>query len=174
MIMKHNKLKWILDATENDLKYVNIDYFCESLFLSILNTKDNLKQLDIKTKRIACAFVPYDRIIDCYDNIIKRVATKQELLIIYKTFVDWFKTLDEKYKKIFIAYYIRKDNKLCERVAKSSHFRSKYIKGMGYSFLGYLKMMTDFNTKKLLKNPYIYNMYVKVWVNRELGYRTKF
>lgn len=162
-----------LNLKDMDLKWVDTDYFCESLFWCMMNMKDNLKHLDIQTKRIACAFVPYDRAMDCYDSIIKKIAIKHELIIIYKAFVEWFKNLDEKHKKVFIAYYIRKDNKLCERVAKCSHYRTRYILSMGYSFLGYIQTMTNFDKKTLIKNPYIYNSYIKVWTNRELGYRSK-
>lgn len=145
-----------------DMDEINIDYLGEGLLSGVLKAKNDVRHIESQISRISLSFVPYDYIIDCYDSILNKMAIKNEIIEICKLFKKWYSHLDERRQKIYVAYFVKHDIKACLKIARNTRYYTKYILPMGRSFLGYVKIMSDFDEKTLIKNPYIYNSYVSM------------
>lgn len=163
--MRNRKLKVNLKVI--DMEVINKDYFGEALINCVLNTKKNIEHVKDQISRISLSFVPYDHIMNCYDAIIDKVILRNQLTKLFELFKDWYRNLDDKRKKLFVTYFVKRDKIGCVRMTKNTHYFNKYILLIVRSFMGYVKTISDLNEETLIKNPYVYNSYIRLIIERE-------
>ena len=151
---------------KRDIKNFNVnnideDTFGESLFACIANTKNNCKRLNSKVRKMASVyFIPWVNTTEQYDEIMETMAVKAELVTLYKLFVDWSKRLDEKKKKLFVAYYIKNDKYLARKIANMADYRLRILLPMARSFMEYLEKKANLTKEELIRNPFVYRFYI--------------
>lgn len=163
MINNNLKLNSYLIGTPE----ISSDIFCESLLVGMVNAKNECARLDAQINRIGTSFVAYNKAMDCYDAILDQMTLKNDLIELYKLFAKWYKQQNELNRKLFVAYFVKQDKKLCVELSKNSHFHERYISRMARSFMHYVTVMSDYTMKKLIANPYIYKTYVNTFVRNE-------
>ena len=173
--MKNKNLKYIKNI---DMEEVDFDSFCEGLLSSIVLTKSNCNTINNQIGHMtSVSFIPWFTSMKQYDLIIERMSIKNELLKVYKLFTDWFKGIENKRQKLYVAYFIKKDPVLCKEIVSNSHYYQRFILPMSKNFMCYVKTISDLNEEELIKNPFIYTSYVSTLRKNEMckrrGLRTR-
>lgn len=156
--MENRKLKY--ELKNFDMDSLELDTFGESLLLCIPRIKKICKHIDNQVHDMAVtAFIPYMTAMDQYNAIIDNMLLKSELMNLYRLCVEWYRELSDDYKKIFKAYFIKHQRKSSiDIMAQRTVCRA--IDKMTRSFVEYLRTMLDGNEKELIKNPFIYKIYI--------------
>ena len=150
-----------------DVNKIDLDSFGEALLLCVANTKRNCKNINTQVAYMASiAFVPWVSTNEQYDAVVNKMLIKSELINLYKLFIDWSKGISDKQKRLYMAYFIKKDKNLCRKIA-NDNYHKRGILTMASSFMVYLKNMTDIDEKELINNPFIYKAYANIIENNE-------
>ena len=164
-------------GNKRNLKNINVnkidaDSFGESLLFCAPQAKDFCRYIDIKIARMAhVSFIPWTSAGYQYDQIIDSIYDKTQLINLYNIFVDWYKRLDEKQKRLYKAYFIRKSGKIYQEIMQKNYRKDRFIIPMIHSFINYIQIKLDFEARELIKNPYIYSTYIKVRKNNKKALR---
>lgn len=164
--MENRNLKHI--TTNIDMDKIDFDSFGEGLLACVASTKHNCKLINRQVKHLATvAFVPWVSTMEQYDNVIDYVITKAELVELYKLFLNWSKGLDDRKKKLFVAYFVKKDRYLCVKVTKCEHYHKKYVLPISRSFMDYINKVSNIDIDALMKNPFVYGFYKDTLIKNE-------
>lgn len=166
--------------TKYNVKNVNMDEldnasFYESLFANIVKIPKACRRIDEQINHIAG--VPYMSIMttmEQFDAVIDLMNIKKELIKLYKTFVNWYDEQPDMIKKLYAAFYIKKDHDLCERLSHSSqHKVDRLISVLLNDFKVYLKVNSKLNKSELIKYPFVYNLYVNTHIKNKTKGKNK-
>ena len=155
--MKNKHIKHVKNI---DIDKIDFDSYCESLLSGVTKIKEKCECIDTQIDRISTiSFIPWFSTMKHYDVVIERMAIKNELLRVYKSFIKWFKGLNKMQKKLYVAYFIKQDYKLCNDIGHA-HYYEKFILPMSKNFMKYITLISNFNEEELIENPFIYESYV--------------
>lgn len=168
--MKNKNLKYIKDI---DMGKVDFDSFNESLLANVLQVKKNCRRIDTQINCLASvSFIPWFATMNHYEAIMEKMAIKKEILDIRDTFVYWYRKLSDKEKKLFTAYFVMKDVRLCKQITNNSNYYTQKILPLARSFMRSVKAISNYDEEELIKNPFIYNSYISTLRKNE-SYKKK-
>lgn len=152
---------------ECDLKKINMDEismdaFHKGLLLCAIKTKENCMRIDEQVKHIAnTPYIPYLTTLEHYDLVLNRVYVKNELIKIYKLFINWYNNLDEE-NRLYLNHFIKSVRGYRGKPIKSVRCDRAKVLSMAKRFTSYVKTMSNFNEEQLITNPFVYDAYVRM------------
>lgn len=149
-------------SVENvDINEIDDELFYTSLLYSIGGIKKECKRIDKLVHSVANrVYIPTGSLMDHYDAIIELAYMKRRLIELYKAFVGWYKTQTTEDQKLCVAYFIKKDIALSNRIFNmSARSLYRYIPKLVRSFRTYIKLTTNLDME-LIKYPLIYSRYI--------------
>lgn len=149
---------------------IDMDSFHVGLLSGVTTTKEDCKVIDKRIERLSLMkSSPIIETTKPYDNIINLINTKNRLIDIYKLFKEWYKDLSEGQKKLFVAFFVKK-NMMLARDIKRDYLR--HISALSKNFTHYVTSKLKTSATELLSNPYIYNSYLISLGSKEIREKT--
>lgn len=147
------------DVGDIDMTTIDKDSFGESLLLSVIKIKNESSRIDRQINTIATTpFISGMNAMEHYEALVDLSNIKSRLLKIQDVFIKWCRGLPEKYKKLYIKHFIKRDYNYCRAIG-NTHYMNRYILPMSRSFITQLKKHADLSEKDLISCPLIYNLY---------------
>lgn len=164
-----NKFFKTCDIENIDMTEIDDSSFGESLLTCAAKTKFNCELID---KQINCkaivSYVPTKTTMEQCEDIVEILHTKIELIRLYRTFIKWYKGLADRQKKLYIAYFVKKDYELCRQITHNGHYHRRYIVPMSRDFVSYITVKSKLDENDLIRNPFIYDSYSHILDRKEL------
>lgn len=162
------------EAKNLDMDKIDVGSFWESLFLCGPAAIQFCKGVDKEMNNITSfAYSSCFKPMDQYDRIIENINVKKQLLDLRQTFADWYKALSDFEKKCCKDYVVKRFRKLNGEIGgrPGQHLHAKDIRktmtDLISSFRDRVKQAYNLKEKELLRNPYIYKLYLRIAYKNE-------
>lgn len=173
--MKKNNLRNIKKEANNlDMDKIDVGSFWESLFLCGPAVTQYCESIDKEMKDMTTfAYSACVGFMEQYDRITENINVKKQLLDLRKTFVNWYKKLNDVQKRVCKEYTIRRYMKLNAKVGGRPGQQlltkedRRIMVGLISSFRGSVRREFKMNEKELIRNPYIYKLYTRLAYKKE-------
>lgn len=142
------------ELVDVDMKDIDMDTFGESLLWlvpSIEGLVDMIENQVIKMANIR--YMPYVTAEEQCEYVINSICVKNDLVNVYNVFKYWHERLNNEHKQLYDAYFVWKNVSVYKR-------KSRTITPLIRTFVRYLNIMFDAKATELIKNPYIYDIYI--------------
>ena len=154
------------DPASIDMSKMDRDTFLENLLFLIPKTKHYCKPIDKQLTQM-CTMPHTNNItsLEQYNTIVELIIIKNRLVVMRNLFVDFYEHLNDTQKKLYAAYFIKKDLKLCYKIRK--HYKPA-VTSMARGFMTYMKLKANIDEKELIINPIIHDSYVIALANKTM------
>lgn len=143
-----------------DIDEIDEDSFYEGLLGNIINIERERRRIGRQVKIMTSTpYIPVMSTKEQYDAIVDLLHIKSVLANLCNSFVRWYDRLPIAQKRFYVAYFIKKDSKLCEKLEGNRHYRKKAVPTLVNSFKTHIKTNTDIKETELIKYPLIYGIY---------------
>lgn len=143
------------ELVDVDINTIDMDSFGESLLWLIPSIEDLVDMIDQQVVKMAnIRYMPYVTAEEQCEYVINSICVKNDLVNVYNVFKYWYARISEKNRELLRAYFTAKNNSIYYR-------KNKCIIPLIRAFVTYLRIMLDGHERELIKNPYIYDIYIE-------------